>query len=410
MTTHIFRHLALLLVLAGVLSGCGSRMEIEERAFVVVMGLDQAEGNDVSITYQIANPQVGSSDQANQSQEPASDIITFTAPDFLTGRDLANASIPRKLSFSHTKVLIIGEKLAKSEKFFSIIGATLREREMRREMNILVSREPAAEFIRSNSPKLETRPHKFFDFMVDRWQDTGLVPLSTVNRFFQRTESKNGLFLAIYCTTREYRHPEKGQEDEYLPGEIDEKGGNVTQMIGSAVFKNGKMIGALNGEETRFSLVMRSKSKADEMLVTYKDPLHPNYRIAARLLHPGRTHIKVDVKGERPVVKVTVPVNVDIMSIPSFENYSENFSKQELLRASLEHQLETKSRKLVKKMQTKYKGDPFMWELSARPRFLTLAEFQQYHWMERFPEANVTVDFQVKLREFGKQLRPPLKP
>ena len=41
--------------LAFVLTGCWDRVELEEQAYVIVIGIDQGKGNLLSVTYQIAN-------------------------------------------------------------------------------------------------------------------------------------------------------------------------------------------------------------------------------------------------------------------------------------------------------------------------------------------------------------------
>lgn len=52
-------------------------------------------------------------------------------------------------------------------------------------------------------------------------------------------------------------------------------------MIGSAVLKNGKMIGVLTGEETRNSLLLREKSKTHHYIDTFIDPKMEGLRISA---------------------------------------------------------------------------------------------------------------------------------
>ncbi len=41
-----------------------------------------------------------------------------------------------------------------------------------------------------------------------------------------------------------------------MAGQVPKRGGNPVQLIGSAVFKEGKMIGKLTGEETRIAILL----------------------------------------------------------------------------------------------------------------------------------------------------------
>lgn len=396
----------LIMLLLILLTGCYDKHEIEEQAFVVVIGLDDSEREDgVTVTYQIANPQAEIANSGGEKEEP-SDIITFTAPDFLTARDLANASVSRKINFSHTKVIVIGEEFARKEKALKFLSSGVRDREIRRDIVLMVSKEKASEFINKNDPTLETRPHKFYDLMAGRWEDTGLVPLSNLQKFLQRLESGTDAFLAIYASTEKNESNEKGNEDDYLPGQINQQGGNVTQIIGSALFKNGIMIGTLSGEETRLALNLRSKSIAKYMRVTFPDPLDNKYRVAARLLKHGKTEIEVTTT-EPLRINVNLPLDFEILSIPSGINYVTNLANQELLRKEIEEKLTGKFEKLVKRTQEEYKTNPFNWSHIARRQFLTMMEYEGYNWTDKYPDAEVTIQLDVRFSGFGKQLTPP---
>ncbi|WP_240376029.1 Ger(x)C family spore germination protein [Bacillus piscicola] len=390
-----------------ILTGCWDKHEIEEQAFVVVIGLDDSEKEDgVSVTYQIANPQVGIPNTGGE-KEVASEIITFTAPDFITARDLANATVARKVNFAHTKAMVIGEDFIRTEKAKKFLTSGIRDREIRRDIQVVVSKEKAADFIKNNNPNLETRPHKFYDLMTGRWAETGLVPLSDLQRYFQRIESKNDAYLAIYATTEKSDDDKYGNEDDYLPGQIDQKGSSRTQLIGSALLKDGVMIGTLTGEETRSALNLRSKSIAKYMRVTYKDPFNKKYRVAALLTKPRSNKIEILTQEVTPKVNVTIPLSFKILAIPSGENYVTNLENQELLRRHVEDTLKKKYNELVKITQEEYKINPFNWSRVARKNFLTMQEYEEYDWDDKYTNADVNIKVEVKFTGFGKQLGPP---
>ncbi|WP_185806908.1 Ger(x)C family spore germination protein [Bacillus salinus] len=394
-----------ILILCFVLTSCYDKHEIEEQAFVVVIGLDDSEKTDgITVTFQVANPQAGIPNTGGEKEE-ASEIITFTAPDIITARDLANASVARKINFSHTKVMIIGEEFAKTDKAVKFITSSIRDREIRRDIKLIVSKEKAYDFIKNNDPKLETRPHKFYDLMAGRWEETGLVPLSDLQRFLQRIESKQDAYLAIYASTEKDEETKEGNEDDYLPGQINQIGGNSTQLIGSALFKDGVMVGTLSGEETRLSLNLRSKSVAKYMRVSYTDPKNPDYRIGARITKHRNTQISMNFDDELKI-NVLIPLDLEIVSIPSGVNYVTNKDNRELLRTSIEEDLTKKFEALIQKTQDKYKTNPFNWSNTVRRHFLTLQEFEAYGFKEKYPNAKVSVKVEVKFKDFGKQLTP----
>jgi spore germination protein KC len=405
------KHILVLTFLLLLCTGCWDKLELEEQAYVVVIGLDKAEEKgEVIVTLQIGNPQVGSVQKGDAGNEPASEIVTFTATDILTARELANAFVTRDISFNHMRTLIVSEKYAKSDEFINTIYSALRERQIKRDVNLIVCKEDARDFIRNNKPTTETRPHKYFQFMIKQVTEMGFSPHSDLHRFFVMTEGDADLFLAIYATTEEGGGTGEN-EDEYLAGEIEKEGGNKTQIMGSAVFKEGKMIGTLSGEETRLSYALDKTVNVHSMLVTYEDPIKKDYRIAARLVKKEKTEIKMDLSERKPKIDVKVPFTLEILSIPSLVNYVTNKKNQNLLKATIEKKLSEKTEQFIReKLQQEFKGQPFFWSLTARKHFLTLHEYKQYDWMKSFPEARVNVKFVVEISDFGKELTPPSIP
>lgn len=402
--------IAFICLLPMILSSCWDRAELEEQAYVIAIGIDVGKIHDYIITYEIANPKIGAREIGQIPEQSRTEIVSYDVPELLSLRDLANASVARRISLAHTKVIVISEELARTDKFLKIIMPIIRDRDIRRNIAVLISKEDASEFIRHNDPKLELRTHKFYELMINRWKETGLVPYSTLNRFYKRTKSGDGLFLAGYATAKETTIETTGVhglEDRYKAGQINKEGGNPTQIMGSAVFKNGKMIGSITGEETRFSVTLRPISKVQVMMSTFVDPLSDNDLIIAKVKKARNNKVKFDLSGERPKIDIKVFMEVEIVSIQSFIDYVENFENQAILEKALKKYFERGAKSLVEKTQRDFKGDPFMWFNYARQRFLTVQEYKAYNWMEKYPKADVNVEFDVTLIDFGKENRHP---
>ena len=110
----------------------------------------------------------------------------------------------------------------------------LRDREIRLNAYLAVSKEKPSEYFQKNHPKMETRPHKYFQYMIDHGIENGLIPDSTLFRFFKTTNRGTDLFLAMYTTTKQEKNPEVKSEDEYMAGQLNATGElDDTQFIGS---------------------------------------------------------------------------------------------------------------------------------------------------------------------------------
>lgn len=385
------------------LTGCWDKFELEEHAYVVVLGLDKREDNLIDITFQIANPQVGSTDIGTAQSEVPSDVVTITATDILAAKELSNSIVSRKMSFRHLQTIIVGEELAKSDLVNHVLASAMFEPEVRYDISLHISKEKAKDFIHKNKPKLETRPHKYYAFMEQRWKDTGYVPYATLNSYFERLQ--DGLFLAPYATTeREENEPKK--QGGYLAGEVPQQAGDPVQMIGSAVFKNGKMIDTINSRETRISLFLRPRTLTKNVADTFPDPIDENYQIAVRIIEAQSPEIQINTKKEPAEVNVTLPVKLQIFSDPSLANYSLNMENQSLLRKSLKEEMEKRAEELVKKTQEEYKAEPFLWSLKARKEFKTWREYDDYNWDKKYVTANVKVNYDVEIESLDSQNKP----
>ncbi|PRX32618.1 Ger(x)C family germination protein [Orenia metallireducens] len=404
-----FIKLIIFLIIVLFISGCWDRSELERQAYIVAIGLDQGRDKNVEVTYLIANPQGGGGPEVGTAQgEPPSEVITLEVPDIVAGLDLLNATVPREINFGHISTLIISEKFARGEQLIYNLDAAIRERQTGRKTFVIVSKEKASDFIRGNKPLLETRANKFYDFMRIRLKKIGIVGPAKLHYLLKRTESKDELFLAAYATVakKEGKGKKQGYEDDYLPGEIPKKGGNPTQIIGSAVFKEGKMVGRLTGEETRLALLLRPHYKTASMIFTFPDPISKGYRVTMRLKKHRDSELKLDLSEDDPNIKTTISIVAHILAIVSGNNYTDNLQKQELLKKSIEDSLENKIKDLIDKTQKDFRGEPFLWVLEARKKFTTFSEYRNYNWIGRYPYAKVEVKVEVDLKGFGKQVTP----
>lgn len=395
------------------LSGCWDKKELEQMSYTVVIGLDVPKNVDlnkeqaVDVTFQLANPKMNIKGAPVDEEHPERNIVTLTAPDIVTAKNMANSSITRQISFSHSRAIIVSEDLAKQDVFYQFIGSVLKEREIRRETSLIITKGKASEFIRSNKPELLIRPHKYYQFMIERSVETGMVPKSTLNRLMAITDGDADVFLAIYGdVNKKSGNNEFNQEDHYTAGRVPKEGGNSIQLMGSAVIKEGKMIGTLTGEETRSALFLDNTSKVEDMFVSYTDPLHKKFKVAMRL--KKKTHTKVKVYRRDGPIKITahVPVEAELLSVPSFEDYAHDLKKQTILKKMVEKQIQKHMMNVAEKSQKEFKSDPFYWSLYARPLFLTVKEYEKWDWThKRYPYADIDIKVDVEITGFGKQMK-----
>src|SRR5699024_10060222 len=137
------------------------------------------------------------------TSEPPIETISFTAEDFNTAKSIANTVISKQISYDLLRVFMVSEEFASDEDFLRWIYDVTKSPEVRRDINLLITKEDVLTFVENNEPKLETRSHKFYELMFESGQQTGTIPPSKMNQYFQITEENANLFLAMYATTEE---------------------------------------------------------------------------------------------------------------------------------------------------------------------------------------------------------------
>jgi spore germination protein KC len=398
---------SLLLILT--LTGCWDERPTDKVAYVYAIGLDLVEDEEnnqpkLKITYLIVNPEYGSQVSGSTNEDPQ-EIISFEAHDFITSKNLANAIVAKEITYDLLNVFIVSEKLAKDKRFIRWMYDATKDREIRRDSYMVVTNEDVTKFFEKNKPMLETRMDQYFNLIITRGIENGMIPEADLHNFFKITEADADLFLAIYGTTKTEENGNSDYAGDHLiAGELKVEGSaNNTQFLGSAVFKEGKMIAKITGEETRFAVLLNDTLQMSDVLATYPDPLNGEYRIAARLVKKEKNKVKINLKKGPGEIHVTIPLTMEILSDHSLVNYGKSPTKRKQLREHIENILEGKIEKFVKKTQEEFKGDPFAWSLNARKEFLTVQEYKQFDWMKSYPNMKINVAVDIRFGEFGRQ-------
>ncbi|SES15082.1 germination protein, Ger(x)C family [Gracilibacillus ureilyticus] len=399
----------LLLCFLFIMAGCQDRIELEQQSYVIAIGIDSTDDKGTyEFTYQMANPEVGSAAGQGGSEEPATETVTVQGSDILSATFTANSFVSKKLTLDHTKVIVVSEETARSDDFIRVIQSASRTPQVRRQVQMIVSKEKASDFINNNKPLLETRPHKYYQTMLTRAIETGIVPEATLHRFFQITEGDADLFLGIYATTEksDQKSASEGAEDKYIAGEIPQIGGSPTQFMGSAVFKEGKMIDIITGEETRLAHALDPTLRMEGYLATVPDPMMPDYRVSYEYSQAEMPKIDIHYHKDKPTtINVEIEFQIEVIAIPSLVEYTQNVAYRKKLEKEVVTRLEQNTKALIEKSQKEYRSDPFYWSLYVRKYFKDIPSYEKADWHKKiYPNAEINVTYTLDKLEFGKMI------
>ena len=101
----------IIILVSFTISGYYSKQDINDLAYVVAIGIDKGENNDLKISFQLSIPSKNAS-SSESSASPDTVIDTIECSSIESGISLANGYVSKKINLSHCKVLVISEEVA----------------------------------------------------------------------------------------------------------------------------------------------------------------------------------------------------------------------------------------------------------------------------------------------------------
>ena len=257
-------------------TGCALLVQPEHQAFAISLSVDKEDDGGLTIGVQI--PSIGGS--AGESQGGGggggggssgggggggggSDyaIYSATAASFPEALDLLRATMPSPLKLSELKSLIVSEKIARSDEFARLIEEVLFTYQMYGAATVVITTGKAKDFLKEQKPTIGTRLSTTVVASLEHFHQIGDVPPTSIFTLFDETRTPYSdpiVALAANNSGQSQSLPE-GQEGGGYPGSLAREGGNKNEYMGSALIKDGKMVGILNGAQTRWLLMLRGE-------------------------------------------------------------------------------------------------------------------------------------------------------
>lgn len=389
-------------------AGCNGARQIDEIAFVLAMGVDRGEGDQSTVTYQVAVPRVmaketDSGKGGGNGGKPFS-TVTVTAPSLAEARNLLNSAISRAPNLSHIKMFVLGEDLARHG-LGDTIGPLIRFREYRGSMFIIVARGTAREFLEKNKPVLEMSPAKYVETVMATADETGYFLTTDLHDFYLRLKSGDASPFVVMAAINPETEQEKSagvvvpgeRAVDYQAGDMPRQGGDPAEFLGLAVFHGDQMRGVLTAHESRMLAMLLGKFPRGFITVT--DPLAPRHSVNINLRLARRPNIKVDMVGTHPVISADILLEGEVTSIPSGINY-EDEAYRSLLERQISQVVQQEMAHMLQLTQ-EYQADVVGFGSRLRPKFATYQEWVAVNWHSLYSQAEINVTVNTRLRRSG---------
>jgi spore germination protein KC len=363
------------------LTGCWNRVEINDIAIVTAIGLDLVEDDKLRLTLQVAVPSKLVTGGTGGSSGKSTIVISDTGASVSEAYRNIQGKLSRRIFFSQSRVLLIGEDLAKKG-VFHIVDFHTRYAEPRINSFIMFTKGKASKIINS-MPKFES---------VSAEETRELAKMSEGLKIYVRD------FLNMLLT--EGIEPFASQFTlKPLEVSTKNKSGETQAVSGIAVFKGDKLVGWMDEVETRGLLWLRNEIKTG--VITIKIPeekgggnismeiVRADTNIVP-ILKRGELKLEVDVVSELSVIENDSGLNLmETKVIEEIQTYADD-----LIRKRIEM--------VVDKAQKEYGADIFGFGQSVYKKYPKEWNTQYKEtWEKEFVQTKVTVHSKSFVRRIG---------
>ncbi|MEH7093479.1 Ger(x)C family spore germination protein [Neobacillus vireti] len=256
------------------LTGCWSRVEINDRAFVSTILVDKGKNGNIEVTLTFPLPNRLATGQSGGMLSLGKPYATLT----YSGTNVSQAfhkmqvDLPRKISFGQAKLVIIGQEMAR-EGITKILEFIIREPSLNINLAMFVTPGKAKDII-NMVPTFERSQSR----ILLGFTKNDIALLTTPKDFL---ETVNGdMAVSILKVGKRKMVSENGKKVVWVGTD------------GVALFKNYKMVGKLSSYEGRGALWLRNTIK--RALVTIQSPTdHKEINLtvlqAKAKIHPSKS-------------------------------------------------------------------------------------------------------------------------
>lgn len=379
--------------------------EIDEQVFAINIGIDRLTAGNMRVTVQMpsgedsgasaSSGKAGGADEQSdtgadehskklksakqvQQQSMQSGYIVATA-DGVNFRDAINimtATLPRLLNMSQVKQIIFSEAFACDPEFMELIEFMVNRNSIYNAAQIAICLGSAEEFIREQNLILGARLSKAQDAAWYAHKLVGFVPSAHISDIYYAAQSGYCDGMAALCATNMFSSQASSNADASGPvyaGQTARTGANLNEYMGSALFGAKGMAGRLNGYETQLAHILRGEIVG---------MLYMSEGRTTELNQRAKPDISIDMSEYAPRINIGIALYMQTdEESPSVERVSA--------------QLERELAELIAKCQG-MGVEPFGIGKAAVKQFLTFKEWNDYHWRDRFAQADVNIDVDIE--------------
>lgn len=407
--------LGAILTIITLMIGLNNSIDTNNLCFANIIGIDKSDTipSNLKITFQLITPKMESSNSVSTDKS----ILTTIDENSInlavsTLQDYINSSI----DFSNTNAIIISEDVAREgvQRYISNISSNLK---FNSSMYILVCEGKASDFIKKLDENKSINSTSYFDILKNTERNSSSVKFINITEFSNLLFTSNASPIAPLCKVisneeKEENNPEENKSNnENSSKNQDTNSPKIDSVIdiqvgGMAIFKDEKMIGKLSYDETAYCLMLTDgvntyNTSLDENILSDNANNNQSSSTNVSVTQTSKAKIKVDTKNDKPRIDITVPLNIIVLDTPAGEydyldsNYISSIKKK------VREVLDKRMQNYIDKIQKEYNADINELYKYSRKNFLSVKEYDEYNFKEKFKDAKINVNLDISFNDSG---------
>lgn len=386
----IFLNILVILVLF--LTGCWDSKELNKLGISLIMGVDM-ENDKVLLTVGFIKPI--SAQGSDMNPEVSVKYVQGVGNNILEALRDITLKFDRRVFASHNKVVIFGEEFAKRG-LIDHIDELFREREQRETSYILVAKGSKAYDVMGINPGLEQIPA---NYILDLIRNTNSNPKAIDTNFID--------FIKHYY--HRGHHPVVGIIEK-RKREIVDKSVNAREaseyelsILGSAIFGRDKLVGYLNGNDTKALNFFLDNVKMG--IVTFPTPIPlkdegKSNSLSSVTIIKNKTKNDVEILDGKIILKTKIKLRSTLGEVVGDIDISkeENIKKME---EACSKAIEEALKEAVRKGQEVHKLDIFGFGIVFHRKYPKLWKEIENNWDELFSEAEFQIEVDTSIIRTG---------
>ncbi|NLB79255.1 MAG: Ger(x)C family spore germination protein [Clostridiaceae bacterium] len=360
-------------------TACWNYREVDQISIVQGFAIDKTEQGNYLLTFEVIDFQ-----ESGTEQKVKSVLIESEGETLMSAiRNSISKNFP-KLYFGHTTVVIISLEVAR-EGVLKVLDFFFRDAEPRLNINLFVSEnETAGEILKAKALTSEILSVEITNILDEQksLSKALLIPAyEFVNALVE--DGISGIMTSV-CTV------ENNEE-------------KVVKLCGTAIFKEDRLQGFINNEET-YALSFILDEVKGGIIVANLGSKTDEEKISLEILNSG-TNVKPVYKDNKFSIIIDIDTKVALIEHNSKKSYNDEEGRKELKKIA-EEQLKNKIENIIKKIQREFGVDIFGFGNRFYKELPEVWKEQGEKWSEIYEDLEVSVVTNIDIRHTGLLIKP----